>query len=85
MNDRELLYRFFNCGDNEIIEFAMLRARLNRREREVIENIIDNCMTQEEVAEHMGYSVRRIQQFWATGAVKLLNIPWVKAYALSLL
>lgn len=81
MNDRELLYRFFNCGDNEIIEFAMMRARLNRREKEVIENMIDNCMTQEEVAEQMGYSVRRVQQFWSTGATKLLNIPWVKAYA----
>lgn len=41
-------------------------------------------MTQEEVAEKLSYSTRRIQDFWYSGATKLLNIPWVKAYALSL-
>lgn len=82
--DRELLILFFNCGDNDIIEFAILRARLNRREKEVIHLIIDECMTQEEVAEKLSYSPRRIQDFWYSGAKKLLNIPWVRAYALSL-
>lgn len=82
--DRELLTYFFNCGDNDIIEFAIMRAHLNRREKDVIRLIIDECMTQEEVAETMSYSTRRIQDFRYSGAKKLLNIPWVKAYALSL-
>lgn len=82
--DRELLTYFFNCGDNDIIEFAIMRAHLNRREKDVIHLMMDECMTQEEIAEKMSYSTRRIQDFWYSGASKLLNIPWVRAYALSL-
>lgn len=82
--DRELLTLFFNCGDNDIIEFAIMRAHLNRREKEVIRLIMDECLTQEEIAEEMCYSTRRVQDFWYSGAKKLLNIPWVRAYALSL-
>lgn len=82
--DRELLTYFFNCGDNDIIEFAIMRAHLNRREKDVIRLIMDECMTQEEIAERLSYSTRRVQDFWYSGAKKLLNIPWVKAYALSL-
>lgn len=82
--DKDLLYRFFNCGDNDIIEFALLKARLNKREKEVLSHIFDDCMTQEETAEAMHFSTRRIQDFWYSGAKKLLNIPWVKAYAESL-
>lgn len=82
--DRNLLTYFWNCGDDQIIEFAMLRAHLNRHEREVIHLLLDECMTQEEVAERIDFSTRRVQDFWYSGADKLLNIPWVKAYALSL-
>ena len=82
--DRELLTYFFNCGDNDIIEFAILKARLNRREKDVILLMMDECMTQEQIAEKLSYSTRRIQDFWYSGATKLLNIPWVRAYALSL-
>lgn len=82
--DKELLYRFFNCGDDEIIQFALHRAHLNRRELDVIIFMFDECMTQEQIAEKMNFSTRRVQDFWYSGARKLLNIPWVKAYALSL-
>lgn len=82
--DKDLLIAFWNCGDNQIIEFAMIRARLNKHEREVIEYMLDECYTQEETAEKMNYSVRRVQDFWYSAATKLLNIPWVKAYATSL-
>lgn len=84
MDNRELLTLFFNCGDNDIVEFAILRARLNKREKEVIHLMLDECMTQEETAESMNYSTRRVQEFWYSGAKKLLNIPWVKVYAESL-
>ena len=82
--DRALLQAFWNCGDNEIIEFAMMRARLNKREKEVMHLMLDECMTQEEVAEAIGYSPRRTQDFWYSGADKLLCIPWVQAYAKAL-
>lgn len=51
--DKELLKYFWNCGDNQIIEFAMLRARLNIKEKKVLECMLDECLTQEETAEEM--------------------------------
>ena len=82
--EKELLKLFWNCGDNQIIEFAILRARLNSKEKRVLECMMDECLTQEETAEIMGYSTRRVQDFWCSAAHKLLNIDWVKAYANSL-
>lgn len=82
--DRSLLYDFFNCGDDQIIQFAIMRAHLNKNERDVIHLMLDECMTQEEVAEKINYSTRRTQQFWYSGADKLLNIPWVLAFAQAL-
>lgn len=82
--DRNLLKAFWNCGDNQIIEFALLRARLNKIEKEVVRLSLDECLTQEEIAEMMDFSTRRIQQFWNTAADKLLGIPWVYAYAKEL-
>lgn len=72
---------FWNCGDNDIIEFALLKARLNKKESEVIHLILDECYTQEQAAEKLEYSPRRLQEFWYSGVDKLLKIPWVVAYA----
>lgn len=85
MNDRSLLYAFWHCGDSQIIDFAIQRARLNRKETEVIRLIMDECYTQEETAEAMNYSVRRVQAFWYSASDKLLSIPWVVAYGHELL
>lgn len=82
--DRSLLKYFWNCGDNQIIEFALLRARLNKKEKEVIHLMLDECMTQEEVAEYLDTSTRNVQNYWYSGADKLLNIKWVLAYAKEL-
>lgn len=82
--DYSLLKFFWNCGDNEIIEFALMRARLNRKEREVVHLLMDECMTQESAAEKLDLSTRRVQEIWYTGAGKLLRIPWVRAYASEL-
>lgn len=79
-----LLKAFWNCGDNQIIEYALLRARLNRIESDVVHLILDECMTQEEAAEEMNYSTRRIQEAWYSAMNKLLAIPWVLAYAKEL-
>ena len=81
----KLLKAFWSCGDGQIIEFALIRARLNKTEKEVLNLMLDECMTQEEVAERLNYSTRRVQQFWVSGADKLLSIPWVNAYAEELI
>lgn len=79
--DRDLIKYFWNCGDDQIIKFAMQRAHLNAKEQSVIELILDECMTQEQVAEELNYSTRRVQDFWYSATAKLLSIPWVTCYA----
>lgn len=82
--DKRLLKAFWDCGDNQIIEFALIRARLNRQEKEVISLMLDECRTQEETAEIMNYSTRKIQDIWSSASKKLLSIPWVLAFAKEL-
>ena len=82
--DKSLLRAFWNCGDNQIIEFALLRAHLNRQEKDVINLLLDECMTQEQAAEKLDWSTRKVQEVWYTAAGKLLSIPWVTAYAIEL-
>lgn len=79
--DRGLIKAFWSCGDNEIIEFAMLRARLNRKEKEAVTCLLDDCLSQEEAAEKMCVSTRRFQEYWYSATNKLLALPWLVAYA----
>lgn len=81
VSDRSLVRAFFRCGDSDIIEFAMLRARLNRKEQDVIRLLLDDCLTQEEAAEVLDISPRHLQNLWYSACDKLLRIPWVVAYA----
>lgn len=78
---KTLLKAFWNCGDNATIEFAMIRARLNRKEKEVVSRMFDDCMTQEQIAEKMDLSVRQVQDIWYDAQNKLLGIQWVRIYA----
>lgn len=82
--DRSLLKEFFNCGDDQIIQFAIMRAHLNRNEKNVIESMLDECLTQEATAEKLDLSVRTTQEIWYSASKKLLSIPWVSAYAREL-
>ena len=82
--DRHLLKDFWNCGDNQTIEFAIMRAHLNRLEKEVVRLLLDECLTQEEAAEAMNIAPRSVQAYWYSAADKLLAIPWVRAYAKEL-
>lgn len=84
MNSNVLIKAFFNCGDDQIIEFAIIRAHLNRQEKEVLRLMLDECYTQEQTAEKLNYSTRKIQEVWYSAIRKLLSIPWVKAYATEL-
>lgn len=81
---KALLRAFWNCGDSQVIEFAISRARLNKREEQVVRMAMDECMTQEWIAEQLDVSVRHIQTLWDSALKKLLGIPWVMAYSLSL-
>lgn len=82
--DRSLLKYFWNCGDDPIIQFALTQAHLNRKEERTVKLLLDECLTQEQAAEEMLISPRRLQTYWYSGADKLLNIPWVRAYAKEL-
>lgn len=84
MCDRSLVKDFWQCGDNEVIEFAIHKARLNRLEKEVLCNLLDECLTQEETAEAMDISTRKVQNLWYSASEKLLSIPWVIAYSKEL-
>ena len=82
--ERNLLRTFWGCGDDGIIEYAMHRARLTKPEKEVLLRLLDECETQEEAAEHMDLSTRRIQEIWYAASDKLLRLPWLVAYAKEL-
>lgn len=82
--DRGLIRSFWKCGDNSIIEFAIIRAHLNRKEKEVLRLLLDECYTQEETAEIMDISTRKVQNYWYDATDKLLSIPWLVAYAKTL-
>lgn len=82
--DRTLIKDFFNCGDDQIIQFAIVRAHLNKKEHDALHLILDECLTQEEAAETIGISTRRFQEWWYSATDKMLNIPWVYAYAKEL-
>lgn len=82
--DRGLIRAFWGCGDSQIIEFAMSRARLNRQEREVLCHILDECETQEQAAESMDLSTRKVQSLWYSACDKLLAIEWVAIYSREL-
>lgn len=61
-----------------------MRARLNKKERDVLRYMLDECMTQEETAEAMDTSTRNIQKIWRRACDKMLQIPWVMSYAKEL-
>lgn len=82
--DRSLVKTFWTCGDSQIVDFAMMRARLDRKEKAVITSMLDDCMTQEETADRLQISVRTVQKLWASGTDKLLRIDWLVAYAEAL-
>lgn len=82
--DRSLIRAFWACGDSQIIDFAIVRARLDRKEKAVLTAILDDRMTQEETAEKLQISTRTVQKLWASGADKLLKIDWLVAYAESI-
>jgi len=82
--DGNLVRAFVGCGDNGIVDYAILRCRLNSKEKQVLNLLCDECLTQEEAAERMCYSTRRVQEIWYSACRKLLSVEWVKVYAMSL-
>lgn len=76
-----LVRAFWQCGDSEIINYAIMRARLNKREKQVLTLMLDECNSQEKTAEIMDVSTRQVQYIWHSAESKLLSIEWVKVYA----
>lgn len=82
--DRSLIKTLWACGDRLYIEYAVMRANLNRKEKEVLRLMLDECHTQEYTAELMDTSTRNVQKLWASATDKLLKIEWVRVYALAM-
>ncbi|MCQ2508389.1 MAG: hypothetical protein MJ097_06340 [Dorea sp.] len=80
-----IIKAFWTCGDSQTINFAIMKARLNRSEKKVIIYILDEDMTQEEAAEHLNMSLRSLQNYWYSAVNKLIKIPWVVAYGKELM
>ena len=76
--------RLFSCADNDFIEYALKRARLNDNETRVLSEILDHCLTQEQTAEKLDISVRQVQNYWYSANEKLLSIKWVTSFINSL-
>lgn len=85
MDENRVIKAFWNCGDSQIVSFAIVRARLNRHEKEAVRLLLDECQTQEQAAESLDISVRELQSRWNSAKRKLLSIPWVFAYGKELL
>lgn len=83
-DDNTMIRAFWGCGDSDIINYAITRARLNANERETLELVLDGCQSQEMAAESMGVSTRSLQAWWKSGVTKILNQPWARAYAAEL-
>mgnify|MGYP003298000444 CR=1 FL=1 len=64
--------------------FDIVMNHLNKKEADIVHLLLDECMTQEEIAERMNYSTRKIQDIWYSASRKLIKIPWVYAYAREL-
>lgn len=82
---RRQMRAFWDCGDSGIIEYAIMRARLNDREKKVLIKTMDECKTQEEIAEEMYLSVRAVQGLWYDAQRKIMSLDWVKAYSNELI
>ena len=59
--DRSLIRDFWRCGDCQIIDFAVLRARLNANEKNVVRLMLDECYTKEKAVEELDVSTRCLQ------------------------
>lgn len=81
MNYKSIVKAFWSCGDSQIVQFAQDRANLNKKEREVLHLVLDECLTQEMASEKMEISTRCFQEYWHSAIVKLCNIKWVVAIA----
>lgn len=82
--DNGLIRHLWGCGDRLYIDYAIMRANLNRKEKEVLHLMLDECMTQEQTAEELDTSTRNVQKIWSCAVEKLLKIEWVQLYALAL-
>lgn len=64
--NRSLIKKLWKLGDKQFIDYALSCARLTLRERETVQYLLFDGLTQEQAAEKMDISTRGLQ-----GAVEL--------------
>lgn len=79
--DRNIVKLFWKCGDIDIINLACDRAGLTTPERQTLNMLLTDCKTQEETAEELGISTRKVQELWYSSCNKILQIYWVHVIA----
>lgn len=79
--DRCIIKEFWKIADSDLIKLAQDKANLTRYEREVLRLMLTECYTQEQTAEIMEISTRKVQDLWKTACDKILSIYWIKLIA----
>ena len=72
--NRSLIKKLWKLGDKQFIDYALSCARLTLRERETVQYLLFDGLTQEQAAEKMNISTRGLQEQLAGNQVRLLKI-----------
>lgn len=79
--DKSLVEIFLKCNDEQLIEYALLKAKISVKELRVLKLLINEGVSVPEAAYTMCISTARLQKIWDKASNKLLAIPWLVAYA----
>ena len=69
--NRSLIKKLWKLGDKQFIDYALSCARLTLRERETVQYLLFDGLTQEQAAEKMDISTRGLQGLWSCAFKKL--------------
>nr|DAF03015.1 MAG TPA: putative DNA-binding protein [Caudoviricetes sp.] len=82
--NRSLIKKLWKLGDKQFIDYALSCARLTLRERETVQYLLFDGLTQEQAAEKMNISTRGLQGLWSCAVEKILLVPGTIPYINSL-
>lgn len=68
--NRSLIKKLWKLGDKQFIDYALSCARLTLRERETVQYLLFDGLTQEQAAEKMDISTRGLQGLWSCAVKK---------------
>ena len=78
--NRSLIKKLWKLGDKQFIDYALSCARLTLRERETVQYLLFDGLTQEQAAEKMDISTRGLQGLWSCAVEKILLVPGAIPY-----